>query len=154
LASSREHALVVSSGIKSLLDVPATMETLETLGVPVLGFRVDTLPLFYSAHGGPAVPARVESPDEAARVAHAHWELDGKGLLLARPPDNGLDDVEPLIEEALAEADRLRISGQAMTPFVLSFLHERSGGRTLEVNRELIAANAELAAQVAVAAGS
>jgi pseudouridylate synthase len=151
---ARTQALVVSSGIKSLLDVPATMEALETLGVPVLGFRVDTLPLFYSAHGGPAVPARVESPDEAARVAHAHWELAGTGLLLARPPDNGLDDVEPLIEEALAEADRLRISGQAMTPFVLSFLHERSGGRTLDVNRELIAANAELAAQVAVAAGS
>ena len=103
---ARTQALVVSAGIKSLLDVPATLELLETLGVPVLGFRTDELPLFYAAHGGPAVPARVESPDEAARVARAHWDLGGGGLLLARPPDRSLDDVEPLIEEALAEAER------------------------------------------------
>jgi pseudouridine-5'-phosphate glycosidase len=94
----------------------------------------------------------VEAADEAARIAQAHWELGGAGLLLARAPDNGLDDIEPLIEEALAEARRQRVTGQRVTPFVLSFLHERSDGKTLEVNRELIAANAELAARVAVAA--
>jgi pseudouridylate synthase len=148
---ARTQALVVSSGIKSLLDVPATMELLETLGVPVLGYGTDTLPLFYSARGGPQVPARVETPDQAAQVARTHWELGGAGVVLTRPPDNGLDDVEPLIEEALAEAGRQKISGQAVTPFVLSLLHERSGGKTLAVNRELIAANAELAARVAVA---
>jgi pseudouridine-5'-phosphate glycosidase len=148
---ARTQALVVSSGIKSLLDVVATLEVLETLGVPVLGFRTDTLPLFYSAHGGPPVPTRVESAEEAARVARTHWRLGGSGLLLARPPDESLD-VEPLIEEALAEADRRSVSGQAVTPFVLSFLHERSGGRTLDANRELVAANAGLAAEVAVAA--
>jgi pseudouridine-5'-phosphate glycosidase len=147
---ARTQAVVVSSGIKSLLDIPATMELLETLGVPVLGYGTDTLPLFYSAHGGPPVPARVETPEEAAQVARTHWELGGAGLLLARPPGNGLDDIEPLIEEALTETGRQKISGQAVTPFVLSFLHERSGGKTLEVNRELIAANAELAARVAV----
>jgi pseudouridylate synthase len=149
---ARTHALVVSSGIKSFLDVPATLEVLETLGVPVLGYGTDTLPLFYSAHGGPPVPARVDSTEEVARVAHTHWELGGSGLLLTRPPDNSLDDVEPLIEEALGEAERLGMTGQSVTPFVLSFLHERSSGKTLEVNRELIAANAELAARVAVAA--
>ena len=69
------QALVVSSGVKSLLDVPATSELLETLGVPVLGWRTDSLPLFYSAHGGPAVSARVESAGEAARIARGHWEL-------------------------------------------------------------------------------
>jgi pseudouridine-5'-phosphate glycosidase len=148
---ARTQALVVSSGIKSLLDVPSTLEVLETLGVPVLGYGTDTLPLFYSAQGGPPVPARVESAEEAARVAQAHWELGGSGLLLARPPDHSLD-VESLIEDALAAAERARVRGQAVTPFVLSFLHERSGGKTLEVNRELIAANAELAARVAVAA--
>ena len=148
---ARTQALVVSSGIKSLLDVPSTLEVLETLGVPVLGYGTDTLPLFYSAQGGPPVPARVESAEEAARVAQAHWALGGAGLLLARPPDHSLD-VEPLIEDALAEAERASVRGQAVTPFVLSFLHERSGGKTLEVNRELIAANAELAARVAVAA--
>lgn len=148
LADTR--TLVVSAGIKSLLDVRATLEVLETLGVPVLGFRTDTLPLFYSARGGPPVPTRVESAAEAAAVARAHWELGGGGLLLARPPDNSLDDVEPLIEEALAAAGRNGVTGQAVTPFVLTYLHEHSDGRTLAANRELVVANAGLAAEVAV----
>jgi pseudouridine-5'-phosphate glycosidase len=147
---ARTQALVVSAGIKSLLDVPATLEVLETLGVPVLGFRTDTLPLFYSAHGGPPVPARVESASEAARLAQAQWERGGGGLLLARPPDDSLDDVEPLIEEALAAAARNGVTGQAVTPFVLTHLHEHSGGRTLAANRDLVVANAALAAEVAV----
>jgi pseudouridine-5'-phosphate glycosidase len=142
--------LVVSSGIKSLLDVPATTELLETLGVPVLGFRVDTLPLFYSAAGGPPVPQRVETVEEAARIARAHWELGGAGLLLASPPPESLDANE-LIEEALVEAKHQGVSGQAVTPFVLGRIHERSGGRTREVNRGLIVANARLAGEVAVA---
>jgi pseudouridine-5'-phosphate glycosidase len=148
---ARTQTLVVSAGIKSLLDVPATLEVLESLGVPVLGFRTEELPLFYSAHGGPPVPARVESAGEAAQVARTHWELGGAGLLVARPPDESLDDVEPLIEEGLAEARRRNVAGQAVTPFVLAFLHERSGGRTLTANRELVAANAQLAAEVAMA---
>jgi pseudouridine-5'-phosphate glycosidase len=142
-------ALVASAGVKSLLDVGATMEVLETLGIPVLGFRTDTLPLFYTANGGPPIPARVESPEEAARVARTHWELGGAGLVLTQPPPTSLDDVEPLIEAALAEAARAGVRGQAVTPFVLSFLHERSGGRTLAVNRELVVANAGLASEVA-----
>ena len=147
---ARTPALVASSGVKSLLDVPATAEVLETLGVPVLGYRVDTLPLFYAAEGGPPVSARVESPAEAARVARAHWALGGAGLLLGRPPDESLD-VAGLIEEAVEEARRRGVAGQGVTPFVLAFLHERSEGRTLAVNRDLIAANAGLAAEVAVA---
>jgi pseudouridine-5'-phosphate glycosidase len=147
---ARTTAVVVSSGAKSLLDIPATMELLETLGVPVLGYRVDSLPLFYSAIGGPAVPQRVESAEEAARVAEAHWQLGGAGLLLANPPPESID-VEALIEKALSRAQEQCISGQAVTPFVLAFLHERSGGRTHEVNRALIVANARLAAEVAVA---
>ena len=142
--------LVACSGVKSLLDVPATMELLETLGIPVLGFRTDTLPLFYSATGGPPVPQRVEDASTAARVAAAHWQLGGCGLLLANPPPESLD-VEDLIEEAIAEADDQGVSGQAVTPFVLAFLHERSGGRTRDVNRKLIVANARLAAEVSVA---
>ena len=152
---AQTEAVVVSSGIKSLLDVPATMELLETLGVPVLGFRTDELPLFYTAHGGPAVPARVESPEEAAAVARTHWQLKRRsGLLLAQAPPTSLDDVEPLIEQALTAADEQNVTGQAVTPFVLSFLHERSDGRTLEVNRELVLANVRLAAEVAVAYAS
>jgi pseudouridine-5'-phosphate glycosidase len=152
---AQTEALVVSSGIKSLLDVPATMELLETLGVPVLGFRTDELPLFYTAGGGPPVPARVESAEEAAETARTHWRLKRRsGLLLAQAPPRSLDDVEPLIEQALAAAEEQDIAGQSVTPFVLSFLHEHSGGRTLEVNRELVLANAQLAAEVAVAYSS
>ncbi len=142
-------ALVVSSGVKSLLDVPATAELLETLGVPVLGYRTDELPLFYAATGGPPVSARVESAEEAAAVATAHWALDGGGLLLGRPPEESLDDVEPLIEEALAAAERDGVHGQAVTPFVLSYLHRESGGRTLAANRGLIVGNARLAGEIA-----
>jgi len=149
-ALARTPALVVSAGIKSLLDVAATVEVLETLSVPVLGFRTDELPLFYSAVGGPRVSARVESAAEAADVARAHWDLGGAGVLVARPPAQSLD-VEPLIEEALAEAGRRDLTGQDVTPFVLAFLHDRSDGRTLKANRELVAANAALAAEAAVA---
>ncbi|HEY6836631.1 MAG TPA: pseudouridine-5'-phosphate glycosidase [Gaiellaceae bacterium] len=145
---ARAQTLVVGSGAKSLLDVPATAEVLETLGVPVLGYRTDELPLFYAAAGGPPVSARVETPQEAAAIARAHWELGGAGLLLGNAPQNGID-VEPLLEQALRTAAAEDITGQAVTPFVLSYLHEQSGGRTLEVNRDLVVANAGLAAQVA-----
>jgi pseudouridylate synthase len=149
---ARTPALVVSAGVKSLLDVPATSETLEFLGVPVLGFRVDTLPLFYAAAGGPLVSARVESADEAARIARAHWELGGAGLLLGRPPDEPLEDVEPLIEQALRAAHDDGVAGQAVTPFVLSYLHRESGGRTQRANKDLIAQNSRLAGEIAAAA--
>ena len=149
---ARTEAVVVSSGAKSLLDVRATAELLETLGIPVLGYRTDELPLFYTSAGGPPVSTRVESAEEAARIARAHWELGGSSsVLLGRPPDAGLDDLEPLVERALAKAADEGVRGQAVTPFVLDFLHRESGGQTLEVNRELAADNAQLAAEVAVA---
>jgi pseudouridine-5'-phosphate glycosidase len=148
----RTEALIVSSGVKSLLDVPATAELLETLGVPVLGYRTDDLPLFYTAHGGPPVSARVESAEEAARVARTHWALGRhSSIVLGRPATESLDDVEPLIERAVADAHDQGVTGQAVTPFVLSYLHRESGGRTLAANRDLIADNAQLAAEVAVA---
>jgi pseudouridylate synthase len=148
---ARTRALVVSAGVKSLLDVPATSELLESLGVPVLGYGVDTLPLFYAAAGGPPVSARIETAGEAAAVARAHWELGGAGLLVGRPPDEPLDDVEPLIEQALRAAHDEGVSGQAVTPFVLSYLHRESGGRTQRANRDLIAQNARLAGEIAAA---
>jgi len=142
--------LVACSGAKSLLDIPATMEHLETLGIPVLGYRTDTLPLFYEATGGPPVIQRVDEPETAAEVAAAHWQLGGCGLLLTNPPPESIE-VGGLIEEAVTEAARKGVSGQAVTPFVLARLHERSGGRTREVNRKLAVANARLAGEVAVA---
>jgi pseudouridylate synthase len=148
---ARTEALVVSAGAKSILDVSATAEVLETLGVPVLGWRTDEIPLFYRAGGGPPVSQRVQSAEEAAQVAQFHWRLGRhSGIVLARPPEQSID-VEPLIEEGLAEAGRRGIRGQALTPFVLSYLHEASDGRTVELNKLLIAENAALAAEVAVA---
>ena len=148
---SRAPVVVVSSGVKSLLDVPATAELLETLCVPVLGWRTETIPRFYDAGGGPPVSQRVETADDVVSIARKHWELVGCGVLLANPPPRSID-VEALIESALDDALDLGTTGQGLTPFVLSELHARSGGETLALNRELAAANAGLAAEVAVAA--
>jgi pseudouridine-5'-phosphate glycosidase len=149
---AHSEVVVVCSGVKSLLDVLATVELLETLAVPVLGWRTETLPLFYRADGGPPVPARVETAEEAARIARTHWQLGRRSaLVLAQPPAEGVDHVEPLIDAALAAADDEAVAGGAVTPFVLSYLHRESGGRTLAVNKRLVADNAALAAEVAVA---
>jgi len=151
LELARTPALVVSAGVKSLLDVAATAEALETLGVPVLGWRTDALPRFYSALGGPPVSARVDTAEEAAAVAAAHWGLGGGGILLGRPPDDALEDIEPLIERAVAEAAKAGVVGKDVTPFVLDRLHRESGGRTMRANRALVVANARLAGEVATA---
>lgn len=147
---ARTHVAVVCSGAKSILDVRATGEVLESLGVPVLGWRTDDVPLFYAATGGPPVSARVESTEEAARIAALHWGLGRGGVLLVRPPEESLD-VEPLVEEGVREAGRRGVRGQDVTPFLLAYLHDASGGRTVEANKRLVADNAALAAKVAVA---
>ena len=154
LQIARTPAVVVSSGAKSILDVTATAELLETLGVPVLGWRTATLPVFYSAEGGPAVPAVVSTSAEAASIAHVHWQLNpSSGLLLARPPVGGLD-IEPIVAEAVQRVRREGVTGQAVTPAVLALIEELSDGRSVEVNQRLIADNAALAAEVAVAYAS
>jgi pseudouridine-5'-phosphate glycosidase len=147
---ARTEAVVVSSGPKSLLDVGATAELLETLGIPVLGWRTATLPRFYTAEGGPPVSATVSDSPEAARICAAHWELNGGGMLLARPPAGGID-IDPLIDEAVERVSHEHRSGQAVTPAVLALLDELSEGRSVEVNRRLIEDNAGLAGEVAVA---
>jgi pseudouridine-5'-phosphate glycosidase len=117
----------------------------------VLGWRTDTMPLFYARDGGPPVSARVLTVEEVARIAQFHWRLGRhSALLLARPPDESLD-VEPLVEEGVAEAARQGVRGQDVTPFVLAYIHEASGGTTVEANKKLIVENAALAAEVAVA---
>jgi len=148
---ARTPAVVVASGAKSLLDVDATAEALETLGVPVLGWRTATLPLFYRAEGGPALSATVSTSAEAARVARVHWQLNhSAGVLLAQPPAAGLD-IEPVIAEAVERVRRAGVSGQAVTPAVLALVHDLTGGRSAQVNRQLITDNAALAAEVAIA---
>lgn len=142
--------LVVCSGAKSVLDVAATSELLETLGIPVLGWNTATLPLFYTAEGGPAVSAVVSSAAEAAAIAAAHWDLAGRaGLLLARPPADGLD-IAALIDAAVGAVASEGVTGQAVTPAILARVEELTGGRSVTVNQRLIADNAGLAAEVAV----
>jgi pseudouridine-5'-phosphate glycosidase len=148
---ARTEALIVCSGAKSLLDVQATAELLETLGVPVLGFQTEMLPLFYSAGSGPPTSARVESAEEAARVARAHWELGRhSALLLARAPQHTLN-VDPLIDRSMAELEEAGLHGQEVTPWLLARLNELSDGLTLKANRDLVLGNAQLAAEVATA---
>jgi pseudouridine-5'-phosphate glycosidase len=151
LQIARTRALVVSSGAKSILDVPATSELLETLAVPVLGWQTPTLPLFYTGDGGPPVSATVTTAREAAQVARTHWAVNGdRGLVLGRPPVGGLD-LEELITAAVRQVSESGVTGQAVTPAVLTLIEELSDGRSVEVNRALIADNAGLAAEVAVA---
>jgi pseudouridylate synthase len=143
--------VVVCSGAKSILDVSATAELLETLAVPVLGWQTSTLPRFYSGTGGPPVSATVARAAEAAEIAAAHWQLvPSGGLILARAPSDGLD-LEAVVTKAVAQVRAAGVTGQAITPAVLAAVEELSGGRSVEVNRRLIADNAELAARVAVA---
>jgi len=146
---------VVCAGAKAILDLPATLEWLETWGVPVLGYQTDEFPAFYSRASGLPVSARVESPAEAAAVARAHWALGGGGLLLAVPVPAAAElppeAVEQAIADALAEADRQGIGGPAVTPFLLRLVGELTGGASLRANVALLENNAAVAARLAVA---
>jgi len=154
---SRTPVLVVCAGAKSILDLPRTVELLETLGVPVLGYRTDRFPRFTVADDadGLLVSARVESPAEAAEVFAAHVRLGGGGALLAQPCPADVvvpaDVYDAALAEALADARREKVDGPKATPFVLARLAALTAGRTLTANRALIVANARLAAEVAAA---
>jgi pseudouridine-5'-phosphate glycosidase len=150
---ARTPVAVVCAGAKSILDLPATLEVLETLGVPVVGWRTDTFPAFYVASSGLPVGARVETAGEAAALVRAHWDLGGAGVVLAQPLPAG-EAVEPDVFEAAlrgaeAEAARQGVRGPALTPFLLARLAEATGGRTLRANQSLIVSNARLAACLA-----
>jgi pseudouridylate synthase len=152
---ARTPTCVVCAGAKSILDLAATLEVLETNGVPVVGWQTDTFPAFYLPSSGLRVSARVETPAEAAALLRAHWRLGGAGVVLARPlpEESAVDPNEFAAALASAEARAWRegVSGPDLTPFLLARLAELTNGRTLKANRALIVANAELAAAVAVA---
>ena len=154
LAATR--VAVVCSGAKSILDLPATHELLETRRVPVVGFGTDTLPAFYAASSGLPLNHRVDGTAEAAAAIAAHLSVGGSGgLLLVQPPPAGLaldgGDVEGWIREALAAAEKRGIQGSQVTPFVLSEIARVSDGRSLRANIGLIVNNARTAGAIAAA---
>jgi pseudouridine-5'-phosphate glycosidase len=150
---ARTPVAVVCAGAKSILDIPRTLEMLETLGVPVAGYATDEFPAFYVRSSGQPLSARVDSPEEAAALASAHWALGGAGIVLAQPVSQEVALEPKEFAGALAEAERAAafagVHGPALTPYLLARLAELTEGRTLEANKVLVVANARLAARVA-----
>ncbi|MBS1768991.1 MAG: pseudouridine-5'-phosphate glycosidase [Acidobacteria bacterium] len=147
---------VVCSGPKIILDVAATREWLETYGITVLGWKCDEMPGFYSRTSGLPVDERVDSAEEAAAIIRTRDKLGLSGAVLVTAPvpaefEIELAEVESLIEEALHAAERQNVKGKETTPFLLSALVEKSGGRTLAANIALLKNNAKVAAEIAVA---
>jgi pseudouridylate synthase len=150
---ARTPVAVVCAGAKSILDLPRTLEILETLGVPVVGYGTDEFPAFYVRSSGQPVSAHVDGPEEAATLLAAHWEMEGRGAVLAQPvpADVALsaEELETALVRAERQAEEVGVRGKELTPFLLARLAELTGGKSLHANRALIVANARLAALVA-----
>ncbi|MBE3589954.1 MAG: pseudouridine-5'-phosphate glycosidase [Firmicutes bacterium] len=150
---ARSPVAVFCAGAKAILDLPATAEMLETLGVLVLGWRCDTWPAFYAAESDVPVEHRVETPEECAAVLAAHWEAGGRGAVVLVPPPPGAAlpraEAEAAVQAALEEMAARGVRGKAVTPFLLSAVERRTGGRSLAANRSLVEHNAAVAARVA-----
>jgi pseudouridine-5'-phosphate glycosidase len=145
---------VVSAGVKSILDIPATLERLETLNVTVLGYRTDTFPAFYLTSSGLPVPWRVETPAEAAEVLRQRSALGAPGaVVVANPLDEQLDPAlhDRVLGEGLQAAAEQGIAGRDVTPFLLERFHTHTGGESLRANVRLVLRNAALAAEIAAA---
>ena len=151
---ARTNVAVVCAGIKSVLDIPRTLEYLETKGVPVVGYRTDTLPAFYTCSSGYPVDYSLGTPAEIAAALNLKWamNLDG-GVVIANPVpgEHALDpkEIDTVIDEALDRMRRKGITGRDTTPFLLAQIVERTRGRSLATNIELAVNNAKLAARIA-----
>ena len=148
--------IVVCAGAKAILDLPATLEYLETMGVPVIGYQTDEFPAFYSRESGLPVSARLDTPQEVVAFAKAHWELGMESAVLVCQPPPAItalprQAVEGAIQQARQEARQRNIHGQALTPFLLQRLNELTDGATLRANLDLLLNNARLGAQIACA---
>jgi pseudouridylate synthase len=153
---SRTEVAVISAGVKSILDIGRTLEVLETLGVPVVGYRTDEFPSFFSRTSGVAVPMRVDTPGEAAALMAATWGLGlGSGVSFANPVpgrhEMPHDEIDAVIDQALADCEAHGITGKDITPYLLGRLVELSGGRSLETNLALVRHNAVVGTSIAVA---
>lgn len=158
-ALARYPVITVCAGAKAILDLPKTLEVLETLGVPVVGYQTDELPAFYSRRSG--LPLDLSAPDatSVAAIARAHWQQGFQTAVLVVAPVPVEDEIpaaeiHEVIEEALHEAAAQRISGKAVTPFLLSRIAERSAGRSLRANMALLRNNARIAGEIAQALAS
>ena len=152
---ARTNVAVVCAGIKSVLDIGRTLEYLETAGVPVVGYQTDTLPAFYSRSSGFPVDYRVDNAAEAAAAMRIKWALGlHGGLVIAVPIPQAHaldgDEIDDVIDEAIAEMQRQGITGKDTTPFLLARIAERTGGRSLEANIQLVINNARVAARIAM----
>lgn len=146
--------IVVCAGAKAILDLPATLEYLETMGIPVVGYQTDEFPAFYSRESGLNVSARLDSPNEIAEFAKAHWSLGLRSAVLVTNPVPETDSIpksemEPVIARASKEAMDKGIYGQELTPFLLSRISELTEGRSVKANLALLLNNARLAAEIA-----
>jgi pseudouridine-5'-phosphate glycosidase len=152
---SRTSLMIVASGVKSILDIAATLERLDSLGVPVVGFRTSEFPGFYLHSSGLPLEWSVQTPGQAAAVFRAHRELSGAGLLMANPVvrDRQLDPElhEQALAAAFAAARERGVTGKAVTPVLLAEFARLTGGASVEVNTELVVANARLAGEIAAA---
>ncbi len=153
---ARTPLVVVCAGVKSILDVPATLERLDSLSVPVLGFATDTFPLFYLRDSGHPVPWRVDTPAEVAAVARARTALGLPQAVVVANPVPAAAQLDPdvhdrVLDDALAAAAAAGVSGPGVTPFLLEWFHTHTDGESLSVNVALVRANAALAGLVAVA---
>ena len=160
VALARTSITVVCAGVKSILDVPATLERLETLGVAVVGYGTDRFPGFYLRDSGHPVPWRVDTVDQVVAIlrSRARLDLEDAALVLANPVPEA-DQLDPslhdeVLTEALAAAEAGGVRGRDVTPFLLARFHDRTGGASLAVNVRLVVANARLAARVAAAAAT
>jgi pseudouridine-5'-phosphate glycosidase len=144
---ARSPVAVFCAGAKIILDLRLTLERLETLSVPVLGYLTDEFPAFYTRRSGCPVGGRVESPEDTARVLGATWEVGGRGVIVAIPPPTELEGADEMAQQAVAELHD--VSGGAVTPRLLARMAELSGGRSLDLNVDLVINNARVAAQVA-----
>ncbi|MBI1799332.1 MAG: pseudouridine-5'-phosphate glycosidase [Candidatus Eisenbacteria bacterium] len=155
-ALSRWPVAVVCAGAKAVLDLPRTIERLETLGVPVLGLRTDRFPAFYRREGGACVDARFDDIAALAAAVRAHFSLElGTGVVVANPVpaehEMPATLYEQALEGALADAAARGVAGRDVTPFLLERMRERTGGLSVAVNRALLIHNARVAAELAVA---
>jgi pseudouridine-5'-phosphate glycosidase len=154
-ALARHPVAVVCAGAKAVLDLPRTVEMLETLGVPVLGFETDEFPAFYQRMSGLHVDLRFDSLETLGRAVRTHWRLGATGGVLVANPIPAADELpasvyEPALERALADVKERGVSGRAVTPFLLERLRELTGGASVTANRALLVHNAAVAAGLAI----